>query len=411
MSIPTAKPYIKEFEQLGLGVFVHFGLYSLLERGEWAAELIKGFISEKEYRGLTERFNPDSMENMVIDIKKSGAKYITFTTRHHDGFSLYDTCGLSDFDAMHSAARRDLVKEFADACRKHDIVPFFYHTTYDWWHPDFKGNFEKYLEYLRNSVEILCTNYGKIGGIWFDGNWSVEGNVWQEDRLYKMIRRLQPDAMIINNTGLNKCGEESELDEIDSVTFERGKAYPLCREGRKKYLTAEVCDSVNTHWGIADDYNFKSPKTIIEALCRNRGAGANYLINVGPDGKGHIPLYPKAILEILGKWMGHFGQAIYNGRPCLYRLDEKNFIIKDEEHAYLFCFDLMRKGSANVTYLEGSEGEYIFKDFSLPLTNIRWMDNNEKLDFSYDDGNLKVNFTGYEYGLDYCVRVAVADLV
>lgn len=411
MSIPVAKQYIKDFEKLGFGVFVHFGLYSFLERGEWAAHILKDKIDTDEYRKLTEKFNPDSMEKMVADISKSGAKYITLTTRHHDGFSLYDTCGLSDFDVMHSAAGRDLIREFVDACRKYDIVPFLYHTTFDWWHPDFEGDFEKYLEYLRESVKILCTNYGKIGGVWFDGNWSKQGDVWQEDKLYGMIRSLQPDAMIINNTGLSKHGEGSAYEEIDSVTFERGKAFPLDREGQKKYLAAEVCDSVNMHWGIADDINFKSPKTIIEALCRNRGAGANYLFNVGPDAMGHIPSFPNAMLEVIGKWMGLFGEAIYEGRPYWYSLDVKNFIMKSDKKAYIFCFDLLRKGSANVTYLSGSEGDFIFENCDLKIENLHWMDNGEKLDFASENGNLRVNFSGYDYGMDYCVRVACADLV
>ena len=365
MAIPVAKQYIRDFEQLGFGLFIHFGLYSVIGHGEWIAHHRE--IQPAEYRKLMQSFRVDSMEEMVLEAKRAGAKYVTLTTRHHDGFSLYDTCGLNDYDAPHSAAGRDLVAEFVEACHKHDIVPFFYHTTLEFWHPDFQNNFPRYLQYLRESVKLLCTRYGKIGGLWFDGNWSKqgEGDVWEEDRLYRMIRQYQPDAMIINNTGLSRTGELGH-PELDSVTFERGNPRPIDREGAPKYLTGEMCDSVNMHWGIADDYNYKAPKTLIEALCVCRKVGANYLLNVGPDAHAHIPPMPKALLGVMGEWMGKFGEAVYDGRPLFWEDGKKNFVLqsaRDPRTLYFFCFDLCRKGSANVTYIGGGVGDYLFPGF------------------------------------------------
>ena len=149
-------------------------------------------------------------------------KYITLTTRHHEGFSLYDTQGLSNYDAVHSPAGRDLVKEFVEGCRAEGIIPFFYHTTLDWYQESFNKDFEAYLKYLRDSVRILCTNYGEIGGMWFDGNWSKPNEDWKLDKLYGMVRELQPEAMIIDNTGLRNRGEIGH-PEIDCVTFEQGR--------------------------------------------------------------------------------------------------------------------------------------------------------------------------------------------
>ena len=248
--IPTPLPYIQNFEQLGFGMFVHFGLYSQIGKGEWTYNIHKR--TPEDYLPLKETFRVGSMREIVETAKSAGCKYITLTTRHHEGFSLYDTKGLSEFDVMHSPTGRDLIREFVEECRKEDIVPFFYHTTLDWLHPDFEGNFDRYLDYLYNSVEILCTEYGKIGGLWFDGNWSKPNADWKEDRLYKMIHRHQPEAMVINNTGLSHRGEFG-AEEIDAVTYERGMPEPMDQSGRDKYVAAEMCETLCDHWGLADD--------------------------------------------------------------------------------------------------------------------------------------------------------------
>lgn len=411
MSIPIAKKYIKDFEGLGFGVFIHFGLYSLLNEGEWVACPEFGNISKEEYHNLTKSFNPCDMEEMVKEISKSGAKYITFTTRHHDGFSLYDTKGLSTFDSVHSACGRDLVREFVDACRKYDIIPFFYHTTLEWWNDDFDNDFDKYLKYLRDSVEVLCKNYGKIGGFWFDGCWSKEGDVWQEDKLYEVIRKYQPDAMIINNTGLSHHGESSAYKEIDSVTFERGKAEPMNREGQEKYLATEVCDSISCFWGIADDINFKSPKEIIEMLTRSRAAGANLLLNIFPNAEGRFEGYCSIMIDILAKWMNMYKEAVYCGRPCWFRKEIKEFILEAEDKCYLFVFDLPIKGT-NFVIPDNQQNKMVkFDNFNIKLKNIKWMDNDEELEYRYENESLFVKFEGYKYGKNYCVRVASADKV
>ena len=410
MSVPEAKQYIKDFEQLGLGVFVHFGLYSLLGEGEWTYELNN--YEHEEYKKLMDKFNPRPMRELVREIKVSGAKYITFTTRHHDGFSLYDTCGLNDYDAPHSAAGRDIVREFIDACREEDIVPFLYHTTLDWWHKDFENDFDSYLKYLRDSVELLCTNYGKIGGLWFDGNWSKtgEGDVWQENELYALIRKYQPDAMIINNTGLTKLGELGH-PEIDSVTCERGDGTPINREGMEKYVAGEVCDSINNFWGFGEDYGAKSTKVLIEALSNTRAAGLNYLINVGPCGDGSLDSMSKAILEVIGKWMNKYGEAIYDGRPFWKKVGKPCFVLKSEDAAYFFRLKL-RFCSNDNAILDGDKtsGEFEFEDFNLNVENIRWMDNGEKLEYRKTNNGLCVNFTPYRYGNDYVVRMAKGDI-
>ena len=262
---------------------------------------------DSEETFTAEDFDADAL---VLTAKNAGCKYITLTTRHHEGFSLYDTKGLCDFDAPHSAAKRDLIKEFVEACNRHGIVPFFYHTTLDWYQKDFHEDFDSYLEYLRKSVEVLCTNYGKIGGLWFDGNWSKTDADWKEDALYATIRQHQPDAIIINNTGLVQRGEIGN-PELDSVTFEQGRPTPMDREGMSKYVAAEMCYTLNDHWGIGEnDFNYKSPCELIESLCACRRVGANLLLNIGPTAQGGVDPFQREIMRIMGKWMGLYGRRL-----------------------------------------------------------------------------------------------------
>ena len=405
-SIPTAPEYIKNFEQLGFGMFVHFGLYSQLSRGEWTMYIHK--MSKEEYSPLAESFDPIGMSEIVGVAKSAGCKYACLTTRHHDGFSLYDTKGLSTYDAPHSKAKRDVVAEFTEECRRADIVPFFYHTTLDWYHPDFRGDFNKYLEYLRRSVELLCTNYGKIGGFWFDGNWSRRDADWKEDELYSMIRRLQPEAMIINNTGTSRRGALGN-EYIDSVTYERGMPVPIDRSGMKRYVAGEMCETLNDHWGVADDLNYKPVKQLIEEICACRKVGANMLLNVGPNGDGSVPLMARATMEAIGRWMSVYGRAIYNGRPYIAEEGKKDFVLRDvsdEKTLYLFKHGLGVKGDANVTLVNGGRGVAELSGFEGEIESVRWMDNGKELEYSVTDGKLSVACNDFMYGQSLCVRVA-----
>ena len=402
MALPVPAAYISDFEQLGFGMFVHFGLYSQLKKGEWALNSLS--LDEREYEKLKESFSVPTMADIVNTAKSAGCRYITLTTRHHDGFSLYDTKGLCDYDVMSTPSGRDLVAEFVSLCHKADIVPFFYHTTLDWHQKTFNEDFDAYLEYLNESVELLCTNYGPVGGLWFDGNWSRPNADWKEDRLYAMIRSHQPNAMIINNTGLDARGEVGEV-EIDAVTFERGMPKPLDRSKHKKYIAGEMCETVSDYWGIADDINFKSVKTLIEELCLCRKVGANFLLNVGPEGDGSISLMQKATMECIGRWMKVFGKAIYNGRPFAEIENSRNFILKDvndEKTAYLFCLD---PGSAGEDIVTGRKNTFVELG-AIGVESGFWMDDGSALELGVESGKTTVLPKGFEYGRSLCVRVA-----
>lgn len=408
MQIPTPEPRIARFEKLAYGMFMHWGLYSQLGRGEWVMNIEK--IPVEEYRKLKDTFTAEEFDGRAIaaTARRAGMRYVTLTTRHHEGFSLYDTRGLSDYDAPHSPAGRDLVREFVDGCRAEGIVPFFYHTTLDWYQPSFSADFDAYLEYLRKSVEVLCTHYGEIGGLWFDGNWSKPDADWREDELYGMIRRLQPEAMIINNTGLDARGRVGN-PEIDSVTFEQGRPTPMDRRGMPKYVAAEMCQTMNRHWGIgARDFAYMAPGPIIEHLCACRKVGANYLLNVGPTAGGRIPAYEKAALERAGDWVRMFADAVYEGKPCGIEGPGHDFGLRSEQGLYLFAHDLAAGGDEHVVVDVQGAGPRTFQGVEGEVKSIRWIDSGEELTFErkVDTGELTVNVTGYPYGTNLVVRGA-----
>lgn len=413
MSSPKPLKRHLEFEQMGMGMFVHWGLYSQLERAEWIRDFDN--IPYDEYKKLQDTFTAEDFDadKLVLTAKNAGCKYITLTTKHHEGFALYDTCGLNTFDAPHSPAKRDLVREFVDACNRHGIVPFFYQATLDWYDDDnFNNDFYAYTEYIRKHVEILCKNYGKIGGFWFDGNWIKPDADWREDELYATIRKYQPEAMIINNTGLVALGKTGH-PELDSVTFENSSADAIDREGMPKYVSAEMCHTINGHWGYAkNDFDYKSPAFIIESLCNCRRVGANYLMNIGPTGQGGIEPYQSELLKIVGRWMDIFGEAVYNGRPYGAKRDGKSFVLKsiDGKYLYIFAYELQTAGDVHVIVGGKRQGSHSFDKVTDEVEWVEWMDNGERLDFIQDKGMFCVNLTGTPYGTSYCVRVAKAKI-
>ncbi len=404
------KQYVKAFENLGLGMFVHFGLYSLIGHGEWVKYLER--IPDSEYEGLTERFDPDRdwAEKLAEVAEKAGCGYITLTARHHDGFSLYDTKGLTTYDAPHSACGRDLIREFVEACNRRNIKPFFYHTLLDWHEKSYEEDFKKYLEYLRKSVGLLCKNYGKIGGIWFDGMWNKPDADWEEDALYGMIRELQPEAMIINNTGLDARGALGHI-ELDSVTFERGNPRPINLENSPKYIASEMCEVMNDCWGIGvDDINYKSPATLIEEMVLCRRTRANFLLNTGPRPDGSLRTVDRGIFELIGKWMEKFGNIFRFGVPtgaASVLEKDRDFVLEMDGDFYLFTFGLPTVADPNVSLAVNRDYDVKIRLGKAPAGDIEVtaVDTGDVLSYDFEDGILTVHGIPFAFGRNLVVRV------
>ncbi len=403
------KDYIKRFEKMGFGLFVHFGAYSLLGRGEWAKHFTN--MPWDEYMTYVVNFNPKSdwAQELVAAAKSAGARYITLTTRHHDGFSLYDTCGLTDYDTVHTCGR-DLVREFVDACREEGIVPFFYHTLLDWHEESYQKDFKQYLVYLRKSVEILCKNYGEIGGLWFDGQWNKPHDDWEEDALYSMIRSYQPNAMIINNTGLSAQGALGHI-ELDSVTFERGLPKPINLAESPKYIASEMCQIFGSHWGFAaNDFNYKGVSTLIRDLAVCRRYGSNYLLNVGPRGDGSLRPIDTAMLGLLGEWV-YMHEEMLDALPAGIPIEnhDTDYLLQKNGCYYLVCTTLAMRGDPNVALAVSANHARRFTT-DRRVARVTWLDNKEELSFTQDGNSVTVTAEPFSYGTDLVIRVAKIEL-
>ncbi|MBS7262548.1 MAG: alpha-L-fucosidase [Eubacteriales bacterium] len=405
MSVPVPSARVAAFEKMGFGIFVHWGLYSLLGKGEWIRH--DAPIPGEEYDALSERFTAENYDprRWARAAREAGARYMVLTTRHHDGFSLYDTRGLNDFDAPHSAAGRDLVREFVDAARAEGVVPFFYHTLVDWREKSFETDFRTYLRYLRDSVEILCRRYGPVGGFWFDGKWWKPDDDWEEDALYGVIRRWQPEAVIVNNLGTGNGGKTGHR-EIDSVTFEQARPVPIRREGAEKYLTAEMCQTMNEHWGYsAGDLRYKSLPELIEMLAACRRVGANYLLNIGPRGDGSLPPMQEALLAGIGEWTRGVGGCLYEAAPDGAAGEGKDFVLRKGNKRYFFIHDLTARFDVS-----GSPVDKRFTGVDGTLRSVRWTDEDTGPAFTQNGDAVTFRCTCYTGGKDLVVRVAEGEV-
>lgn len=327
----SASERMKWFLEARFGMFIHWGLYAIPARGEWVRSHEQ--ISVEDYQPFFNEFNPDDYDprEWARVAKDAGMKYAVLTSKHHDGFCLFDS-KLTDYKATNTPARRDLVAEYVEAFRAEGLKVGFYYSLLDWHHPDYpaygdahhpmrnneafkdrKHNFENYVDYLHGQVRELLTNYGKIDIMWFDFSYgNMSGEAWRATDLVKMVRELQPHIIIDNRLGGNIKSEKPEIyagdfaspEQIippEGVVNEKGDPVPW-----------EACITLNDHWGYcANDLDYKSPKQVIRALVECVSKGGNLLLNVGPNARGQIPAESKEILREVGAWMRKNGASIY----------------------------------------------------------------------------------------------------
>ncbi|MBT3379157.1 MAG: hypothetical protein HN742_13410 [Lentisphaerae bacterium] len=312
---PTNLENIRWWTEARFGMFVHFGLYALLQRGEWV--MYREEISREEYGELLHQFNPSRFDadEWVGLAEDAGARYITITAKHHDGFCLFDSA-LTDFNITNTPFKRDLIGELVDACRRQDMRIAFYYSQPDWRHvnfvnrpgafkewpcarPEDRPNWPKYQAFLEGQVRELCTNYGRIDGIWWDGSHRSEAD-WRGKHLYDMIKQYQPHAVVNDRARYG-----------DFFTPER--SIPELPVG----APCECCQAINTKsWGYKAGGPYWSAPALIQSLVKTASLGANFLLNVGPKPDGTISQPEAERMRMIGTWLKTHGKAIRGTEGC-----------------------------------------------------------------------------------------------
>jgi alpha-L-fucosidase len=297
---------VQGWREMRFGLFIHWGPVSLKgteigwsRGGERRGTGGKGNIPVEIYDNLYKQFNPIKFnaDEWVQIAKEAGMKYLVFTSKHHDGFSMFDS-KLTDYKITNSPFKRDVVKDLADACHKAGLKLGFYYSPVDWHHPDYRTeNHARYIEYLHGQLRELCSNYGKVDIVWFDGLGGTAKN-WDSENLLKMIRQLQPNVIINNRAGL-PADHDTPEQEIGKFQIDR---------------PWETCMTLCQQWAWKPDDQMKSLKECIHTLVRVASGDGNFLFNVGPMPDGQIEPRQVARLKEMGDWLKKYGESIYATR-------------------------------------------------------------------------------------------------
>jgi alpha-L-fucosidase len=378
---PGHERRIQWWQEAKFGMFIHWGLYSVIGRHEWAME-VEG-IPIPQYEILAKHFNPkpNAARDWARLAKQAGQKYMVMTTKHHEGFCNFDT-KLTDYCAPKQAAGRDLVREFVDAARAEGLRVGFYYSLMDWHHPDGarcatdEAARQRFVAYTHGLIRELMTNYGKIDILWYDVDWPLKPEQWESQKMNDMVFQLQPDIIVNNRNGLpgDFSTPEQEIRAAD-----KGRAW-------------ETCMTLNDSWGYhkADD-SWKTPKTIVNNLITCARGGGNYLLNIGPKPDGSIPQESIDILQAVGKWTSQNGDAIYG--------TERNDF---EWHVYANFTQRGNTAYAHVTYWPGDTPAEQWLTFYQPpsvisfggwrtkVKSVRLLVGDKPLTFTQDDLSLKI---------------------
>ena len=314
------------FQDAKFGLFIHWGVYSLLQDGEWVMQ--NRGIRASEYETLAPEFNPTRFDaaEWVALAQAAGMRYITITSKHHDGFAMFDS-QVSDWDIVERTPyRRDVIRMLAEECRRQGLRLFVYYSQLDWHHSDYfprgqtghatgraeSGDFGRYLDYMDGQLRELFTGYGELGGVWFDGMWDRPEADWRLERTYRMLHELQPAALVGSNHHRAPFpGEDFQMFEQDLP----GANTAGFNTAAVSDLPLETAATINDSWGYhLGDRNFKSAAQVIGLLVNAAGRNANLLLNVGPMPTGEIQPEFRTRLHEVGAWLRRNGEAIYGTR-------------------------------------------------------------------------------------------------
>ncbi len=297
------------FKQARFGMFIHWGLYAQLERHEWVMNRER--IPVKEYEKLADTWKPKvgAPRKWAKMAKKAGMKYMVMTAKHHEGFCLFDS-KLTDYNAVQRGPGRDLVTEYVEAVRAEGLKVGLYFSLKDWHHSDGMNcnvddtAYDRFIKYVHGQVKELCSNYGKIDILWYDGSWPFDAEGWQAAKMNRMVRKMQPEIIINNRSGLPEDFGTPE----NKIKPEKGER------------AWESCMTFNHSWGYTPiDNDYKNAGDIIDMLRQVASGGGNLLLNIGPAPDGSVPVPCKKALVEVGDWLNKYGQSIYEATDPMER--------------------------------------------------------------------------------------------
>lgn len=401
----------REFAADRFGIFIHWGIYSMYGQGEWYLNYgpLHSEYSKAASAFYPIKFNADEWAGAIRD---SGARYVCFTSRHHDGFSMYHTAE-SDYNIVDATPfKRDVIKELSKACQNNDLKLHLYYSHLDWGRQDYPqgrtghstgrdstySDWPGYYGFMNRQLTELLTNYGPIRAIWFDGWWDHDEDPepfnWQLDEQYAMIHRLQPGCLVGNNHHQNPFpGEDIQIFERDlpgqntaGLSGQDISALPL-----------ETCQTMNGMWGYKlIDTNYKDTPTLIRYLVGTAGMGANLLLNIGPQPDGQLPAAALERLKDIGCWMRKYGETIYGteGSP---------FAAQSWGTA-------TRKGNRLFVHVMTADKPDIFVPVNLKIKSAREFDSREKLKFSkVKDGGVILHLGQVPNAIDHIIELELND--
>ena len=408
----------EDFEDMRFGVFIHWGIYSMYAQGEWY--LNNGKLDAQEYAKAAGGFYPSRFDarEWVKAIKAAGAKYITFTSRHHDGFSMFDTAA-SDYDIMDATPfKRDIIGELAQACHEEGIALHFYYSLLDWTREDYpQGNtgrhsgrkgdaqdYESYRSFMKTQLSELLTQYGKIGAIWFDGHWDHNGAEvpfdWRYDDLYPHIHGIDPACLIGNNHHIAPFeGEDFQMFERD-LPGENNNGW--ADNQTISSLPLEMCQTMNGMWGYkVEDQDYKSVPELVRLIVKAASKGSNLLLNIGPQPDGCLPALALDRLYGIGQWMSVYGESVYGTSAAGLPEPEWGAVTRKDEVLYLHVFQSVEDGvELNLSELPGLSKKAKIR----AVTSLK---DGAQMKYTYKDGRLMLAVPFAEQDIDFVVKVVL----
>jgi alpha-L-fucosidase len=381
------------------GMFIHWGLYAV-PAGQWQGQQVRGIgewimhygqIPVEEYEPLTKQFNPVkfSADEWVKIAKDAGMKYIVITSKHHDGFCLWDS-KLTEYDVVDATPfKRSILKELSDACHKEGIKMCWYHSIMDWHHPDYLprrpwekrsaegADFNRYIKYMKGQVAELLTNFGPIGVMWFDGEW--EGT-WTHEHgkdLYDYVRKIKPDIIINNRVDKGRRGMAGLTKEGD-FRGDFGTPEQEIPATGVAGMDWETCMTMNNTWGFKSyDDNWKSTEDLLHKLVDIASKGGNFLLNVGPTGEGLIPAASVERLAAMGRWMKVNSESIYGTSASPFEMPAWGRYTKKQDTLYAHVFDWPADGQLAVEGLKNKvKIAYLLADERRSTLKVIQLDDN-----------------------------------